>query len=97
MKLIEGGLGMLDLELFDKSLKLTWIKRYFNSETMWKSIIQKKYPKIDNICNVGDTFITTFLTNIDNPFWENVLRYYRDFYNIIEPLTFHDLKMTSFI
>jgi len=60
MKLIEGGLGMLDFELFDKSLKLTWIKGCFNSETMWKSIIQKKYPNIDYICNVGDTFITNF-------------------------------------
>ena len=31
-KLTNGGLDMLDVDKFDKSLKLTWIRRFFNSK-----------------------------------------------------------------
>ena len=31
-KLINGGIGMTDLALFDRALKLTWIRRLFKEE-----------------------------------------------------------------
>ena len=43
-KMSEGGIGMIDVSLFDKSLKLTWIKRFFKHQSRWKDLIQVIYP-----------------------------------------------------
>ena len=75
-KLINGGLGMIDIHLFDKALKLTWIKRYFNSASKWKSIVEAKYPKISNIRHFGSKYVENLCKNVTNPFWQNVLTYY---------------------
>ena len=96
LKLIDGGLGMLDLYIFDKALKLTWIKRFFYSSTKWKTIVQIKYPELNAISNFGDTFLEK-ITDITNPFWENVFKYYVNFYKIFKIKTSNQLKMTSFL
>ena len=43
-KMSEGGIGMIDVSLFDKSLKLTWIRRFFKHQSRWKDLIQVIYP-----------------------------------------------------
>ena len=39
-KIFEGGIGMLDICLFDKSLKLTWIRRFFKHQSKWRELIR---------------------------------------------------------
>ena len=47
--MVDGGICMLDFDLFDKSLKLTWIRRLLREEKRWKDIVLEKYPQILDI------------------------------------------------
>ena len=95
--LSKGGLGMIDLQLFDKALKLTWIKRLFINNTAWKSIIELKYPKIMNIPKFGDEYKDKILNNMENPFWKEVITYYYSFYAKYKFKTKNELEATSFL
>ena len=63
-KLINSGLGMLDVDKFEKSLKLTWIRRFFTSQAKWKTIIENKYPKLQEILHFGEKFRDFILQSI---------------------------------
>ena len=76
----DGGLGMVDIVTFDKSLKLTWIKRYLNCTSKWKIVIETVYPELNNIENFGDAYMENLNKEISNPFWENVTKYYVEFF-----------------
>ena len=97
MKPRDGGLGMIDLCNFDKSLKLTWIKRFFNSKAKWKIIIESKYPKLANITYYGDEYIKSLIEQNTNEFWGNIFKYYVDFYRKKEITTLKEFDMQSFI
>ena len=43
-KLLKGGLGMVDVKNFEESLKLTWIKKFFESSAAWKFQVERAYP-----------------------------------------------------
>ena len=77
----DGGLGMVDLAIFYKSLKLTWLKRFLNCNAKWIVLIETIYPELKNVTNFGDAYIENLNKLIKNPFWENVTRYYIEFYN----------------
>ena len=49
MKLDKGGISMIDVNVFDKALKLTWVRRYFNSRASWKLLVDKAYPNFKDI------------------------------------------------
>ena len=36
LKLEKGGLNMIDIDFFDKALKLTWIRRVICGKQKWK-------------------------------------------------------------
>lgn len=39
-----GGLGILDLNVMNKSLLCKWLWKLENSEGLWQQLISKKYP-----------------------------------------------------
>ena len=88
---------MIDLNLFDQALKLTWIKRYFNSSSKWKSIVEAKHPKMTNIPNFGNTYVENICKNITNPFWANVLNYYLKYSSNFQINSVNELDMTPFL
>ena len=96
LSLEKGGIGMIDLESFDKSLKLTWIRRLINSNSTWKSLIFNIYPELQFISHYGDKFIDNLCNLINNPFWKNVFSYYLEFYSKFKILSTEDLKATCF-
>ena len=57
---ILGGIGMIDISLFDKSLKLPWIRRFFKHQLRWKELIDVMYFHVKNIVNFGNLFIKNF-------------------------------------
>ena len=46
---MDGGIGMLDIYLFERSLKLTWIRRFLKGQSRWKEIIREIYPGFEDI------------------------------------------------
>ena len=75
-KMVNGGIGMLDVSLFDKALKLTWLRRFFINEAKWTEIINEIYPCFKDVKNFGNVFVNQLVGNVDNPFWKNVMTYY---------------------
>ena len=78
-KLENGGLSMIDIELFDQSLKLAWVRRLFTSKSKWKIIIETTCPKILDIYKYGNAFAHLLENDMRNLFWKNVLEYYTNF------------------
>ena len=92
----KGGLGMIDIRLFEKSLKLTWIRRYLNSDPKWKLIITTIYPKMNSIWRYGNNFSLILSQIITNKFWSNVLSYLSIYFSNIDVTCLEDLYETSF-
>ena len=73
-KLINGGIAMIDLEAFDQSLKLTWLRRLLNGKAKWKLFVKAKYPTLTDVVKFGNKFSEIISADIQNPFWENVVK-----------------------
>ena len=95
--LTKGGLGMIDLNIFNKSLKLTWIRKFFESSASWRQLISKKIPSLDSVMKFGDAFIEQLLNEINNPFWKNVFSDYITFYRQYKFKTLEELEATSLL
>ena len=69
----EGGLGMIDFELFMKSLKITWIRRLFMSgNSPWLNVLQAETSIcINKISNFGHQYFSILQRTL-NPFWQDV-------------------------
>ena len=97
LKLNKGGLGMIDVNLFDKALKLSWIRRYFNCSASWKLSTNKAYPFLVNISNYGDSYEEFIEHEIKNPFWSNVINYYYSFYKNYSLQSKQEVEATRFL
>ena len=78
-KFSEGGLGMIDVHAFVRSLKLTWLKRYMTAKSAWTEIAEIELPNIDRILQFGSRKIQKVRSDISNPFWKDVLEAYSRF------------------
>ena len=96
LSLENGGLGMIDIELFDKAMKLTWLRRLINSNSTWKTVIHKIYPDLSYINQFGDWYIYNLSKNVNNPFWKNVLMYFSQFNSKFKISSIEELKATCF-
>ena len=97
LKFKEGGLGMVDIELFDKSLKLTWVRKTFVNIPRWKSLLLLEFPHLINIVNFGDAYVKTIIKNIKNKFWKNVMEYLYLFMKNFKYSGKEDVRSASFI
>ena len=68
---MEGVLKLHNLNLFDKSLKLGWRKRYLTSNGKWKVFLD--IEDFREIYNYGPDFVERMLKIIQIPFWKDVL------------------------
>ena len=96
-KFMDGGLNMVNLELFIKSLKLTWIRRLECSNTSWGGLLFSSMPDIfKNYILVGNQLIHRLLKNL-NPFWRDVFSSLMDLREIVKdkvletPLWYNEL------
>ena len=96
-KLENGGIAMIDIEIFDKALKMTWIRRILVGDPMWKKIITRIHPNIMDIPIYGNSFVLDLSKCISNPFWRNVMCYLYEFQNKIQITNFKELGATCFL
>ena len=97
MTFLEGGLGKIDIDLFDQSLKLTWIRRLLTSTSKWKEILEQRFPQILDIINYGDVFTKTINNDIKNPFWKDVTKYFHSFTNTYQISSKEESTHCSFL
>ena len=67
-----GGMKLHNLELFDFSLKIGWLKRYIRSNSKW-CVIPDDF-ELYNVFEYGLDFLERILEITSNPFWKDVLK-----------------------
>ena len=77
----KGGLDMFNLNEFDMSLKLTWLRKYLTQSPDWSEFVT--FYKIDHLLWTGPNYHKT-LTAIQNPFWKCVKIAFSQWYNSLE-------------
>ena len=72
MDYCKGGLKMVNIFSFEKTLKVKWVKQLCTKNDAW-TIIPTKY-KIHTLLEYGNKFPQHLLKSVDNPFWASVIR-----------------------
>ena len=68
----EGGLGLPYLKTFISALKLTWIRKFINTNHKWKNITLARNPFIKNIERCGPRVANAY--SKCNAFWTQVFK-----------------------
>ena len=71
---------MVNVERFEKTMKVKWLKRMLSSNDVWKAI-PEAYG-IDRVCRYGKNYLSTILKNIKNPFWVSMISALQQFEQI---------------
>ena len=94
----DGGLRMINVKSFIKSLKLTWIRRLLLYDSSWNKLFFDIMPDIfKHFTEFGSSFIKKMVSKTNNPFWKDVFISLNDYMNvqpdefILSPLWFNDL------
>ena len=68
----EGGLKMINIEVFIKSLKITWLRRFYQSDSSWATLLKSSLPSTFSAYPIfGSLFLKSLNLHL-NPFWKNV-------------------------
>ena len=86
----DGGLNMIDIADFDKSLKITWLLKLQNSDPEWKEFATNY--KIDRLIWTGELYHKNLLDQTTNPIWRSVIL---SFTNCIKPCLKMSFKISS--
>ena len=81
-----GGLNMIDIQGFEKSLKVAWMKRLLISSAIWARFARKHMvTDIDNVILYGGTKLTQVRKTMGNQFWTDVIRAWESFIRMWKP------------
>ena len=72
-KLEDGGLNKPDVNQFIKSLKISWIRRFHQSNATWRFILIQDLPLFDRTLQWGPEFLLKLRSNTRNKFQQDVL------------------------
>ena len=72
-----GGLKMINVELFIKSIRFAWVHKMFDNHNFspWKLMLQSTINKFGGNCifYLGKTSLSRIAKRIKNPFWSQIL------------------------
>ena len=75
----EGGCRMVHIDIFIKSLKLSWIRRIFYSDASWKTLFSTMYKTDQKKLESFGNYYPIILTNkFKNDFWKETLLTYSE-------------------
>ena len=75
----QGGMNMVNLPNFDKSLKITWLRKLLNDTPDW--IEFANHYKINRLTTTDINYHKIILRHIDNPFWKSVAKAYSEWFS----------------
>ena len=81
----KGGLNMIDLYSFIGSMKISWVKRIFSNTNSTTKLFQKRFPTSWSLPSIGGNFVDTLTNHNQNPFWKDVFKHYKMFYQKCTP------------
>ena len=68
----DGCLRMINVDIFIKTLKLTWLRRILLKNSRYSDFIQENFPFITDCLQYGSLFIENENIIIDNIFWKDI-------------------------
>ena len=84
LKKEEGGLNMININIFLAGLKISWLKRLkINAD--FSTRVLNFYPVMKNTLKMGGEVTKVILQKKFNPFWEDVIKYYESICNACIP------------
>ena len=85
----KGGLNMLNVQEFDMSLKITWLRKLMMDAPEWEEFAS--LYKIERLIWTGSNYHTYMSTNIKNPFWKSVQTAFTKWYKILDQNNYVDV------
>ena len=83
----EGGLKMINLNLFILALKTTWVRKLFRTEGKWDNILFSTINQ-EKLFNFGNGYISYIKENVvKNKFWKDVFHAWNTFIDKEENFT----------
>ena len=67
-----GGLKLHNIALFDKTLKLSWLRRFLKSKSKW-TIFPNSFELIDAFV-YGPEYLSRIIEMTSNRFWVDVIK-----------------------
>ena len=76
----EGGLKLINIDLFNKALKLLWIRRLITTSGNWQNIfISDIYAHKKLIWELDQHTLDRIQSETANPFWKNIINIWKEF------------------
>ena len=72
--IVDGGIGIPDLRRYINALKVTWIRKLYNSNHKWKCIFLESCPIASQLQNLGASIESQNM----NDFWKHVFFAYKE-------------------
>ena len=89
-----GGLRMIEVDTFMKSLKLTWLRRILLTKNKYSDFAYANFPCISNCLQYGSKYIDSNNINIDNEFWKYIILSLNVFLDRVKPSSWNELLST---
>ena len=91
----EGGIRMVNIRNLLTSLKISWIRKSKNDESI-QTILNDAVPGLLNVTNFGVIYSKNLKEQTRNPFWKDVLTHFISFHLKCKPMKIEDF-MTDHI
>ena len=88
---------MPDVKQFIKSLKISWVRRFHQSNATWTLILIQDLPLFDRTLQFGPEFLLKLRSDTRNKFWQDVLTSTHTFALKIKGDTYEQFLSTSFL
>ena len=75
----EGGLKLINIDLFNKALKLSWMRRLITSGNWQNIFISYNYAYIKLIWELDKHTLDRIQSETANPFWKNIINIWKEF------------------
>ena len=89
---LKGGLRMTDVFLFLSGMKLSWVRRLLDSQSIIRRVIFSMYPDIEKLRTHGTEYANTLMNRIKNPFWHDVLKHMKRLQVKCVPRNIHEFN-----
>ena len=75
-----GGLQMTSVYPYLSSMKISWLRRLrINPDSELTVFLNNLFPELKSLPILGGEFANVVMKRVDNPFWKDVMKHYRNF------------------
>ena len=81
----EGGLNMVNIRCFIKAMKMSWVDRLINDDSLLTELFELNvFERKENFFSVGAELLNYVSCNIKNEFWKDVINAFYELRDIIQ-------------